>query len=174
MIRWRTRTSGVNALGTRSSHAVWRSISRLIPADGDVDKFVAAIGQELGRRIAVVGCPLPDDGPSALWVQTVDVDYILHADSITAEHRETVICHEVAHMVLGHEAREGLVDTTVFAPSIAPAVAARFLTREGYPDEIESDAEVLGTLLAAELIARADAGSRAAAQTQDNVSARLR
>lgn len=174
MIRRRTRTSGVKLLGTGASRATWRSISKLIPPDGDVDDFVAAVGQDRGRRIAVVGCPLPDDGPSALWVQTADVDYILHADSITAEHRETVICHEVAHMVLGHEAREGLVDTTAFAPSITPAVAARFLTREGYPDEIESDAEVLGTLLAAELISRADAGSRTAAQTQDNVSARLR
>ena len=170
----RTRTFHAQGPGRRADRATWRSISRLIPPDGNVDEFVAAIGRERGRRIAVASCPLPNDGPSALWVQTADVDYILHADSITAEHRQTVICHEVAHMVLGHEAREGLVDTTAFAPSIAPAVAARFFTREGYPDEIESDAEVLGTLLAAELIARADAGSRAAAQTQDNVSARLR
>ena len=70
--------------------------------------------------------------------------------------------------------REGLVDTRAIAPSVSPAVAARFLTREGYPDEIESDAEALGTLIAAELVARADAGSRAATQTQDHVSARLR
>ena len=50
----------------------------------------------------------------------------------------------------------------------------RRLLMDHYYPEIESDAEVLGTLLAAELISRADAGSRTAAQTQDNVSARLR
>ena len=158
----------------RAVRATWRMISGLIPGDGNVDDFVAAVAEQRDRRIAVLGCSLPDDGPSGFWVQTADADYILHADSITAEHRETVICHEVAHMVLGHVAREGLADTRAIAPSVSPAVAARFLAREGYPDEIESDAEALGTLIAAELVARADAGSRAAAQTQDHISARLR
>ena len=158
----------------RAVRATWRAVSTLIPDNGNVDDFVAAVSAQRGRRIAVLGCSMPDDGPSGYWAPTPDVDYILHADSITAEHRETVVCHEIAHMVLGHEAREGLMDTRAIAPSISPEVAARFLTREGYPDEIEADAEMLATLIAAELVARADAGSRAATQTQDHVSARLR
>lgn len=158
----------------RAVRATWRAVSTLIPDNGNVDDFVAAVSTQRGRRIAVLGCFMPDDGPSGYWAPTPDVDYILHADSITAEHRETVVCHEIAHMVLGHEAREGLMDTRALAPSISPEVAARFLTREGYPDEIEADAEMLATLIAAELVARADAGSRAATQTQDHVSARLR
>ena len=174
MTRRRVRTFRLTGPGSRTNRAAWRAVSRLIPANGDVDEFVAAVSEERSRRIAVLGCALPGEGPSGLWVQTSDVDYILHADTVTAEHRETVICHEVAHMVLGHEAREGLVDTTAFAPSVSPSVAARFLTREGYPDKIESDAEALGTLLAAELVARATTDLRVAAQAQDNVSARLR
>jgi len=158
----------------RAVRATWRAVSTLIPDNGSVDDFVAAVSAQRGRRIAVLGCSMPDDGPSGYWAPTPDVDYILHADSITAEHREAVVCHEIAHMVLGHEAREGLMDTRAIAPSISPEVAARFLTREGYSDEIEADAEMLATLIAAELVARADAGSRAAAQTQDHVSARLR
>ena len=158
----------------RAFRATWRAVSTLIPDNGNVDDFVAAVSAQRGRRIAVLGCSMPDDGPSGYWAPTPDVDYILHADSITAEYRETVVCHEIAHMVLGHEAREGLMDTRAIAPSISPEVAARFLTREGYPDEIEADAEMLATLIAAELVARADAGSRAATQTQDHVSARLR
>ena len=174
MTERRKGASRVSRYRGRAVRATWRTVSSLIPANGNVDDFVAAVSEQRGRRIAVLSCSLPDDGPSGFWAPTPDVDYILHADSITAEYRETVICHEIAHMVLGHVAREGLMDTRAIAPSVSPAVAARFLAREGYPDEIESDAEMLATLIAAELVARAEAGSRAATQTQDHISARLR
>lgn len=161
-------------LTRRVGGTAWRSAKVLLPRNGDVDEFVATVGARRGRRLKVLVCDLPDDAPSGLWLPTADVDYIVHGADLTFEHRRVVVCHEIAHMLLNHSAREGGIDTSAVAPTIEPSVAARFFTRHGYVDEVESEAEALGTLLAAELAARASAGRTRAVRTRDTVSSRLR
>lgn len=158
----------------RVGRAAWRSAKALVPQSGDVDGFVAAVAARQGRPIKILACALPDDAPSGLWLPTADVDYIVHGAALTTDHRRMVICHEVAHMLLDHPAREGGIDTSAIAPSIEPSVAARFFTRHGYADEVETEAEALGTLLAAELATRASADRTLAVRTRDTVSNRLR
>ena len=152
----------------------WRELRRLVPASGDLDLLVAAVAARQGRPIRVLGCELEEEAPSGLWLQTADVDYIVHADGIAAEHRRVVVCHELAHMLLGHSPGRGEVSTADIAPSIAPAVAARFFTRHGYEDEAEAAAESLATQLATELARCAAARHVEAALTGDTVSTRLR
>ena len=152
----------------------WRELRRLVPASGDLDLLIAAVAARRGRPIRVLACALDEEAPSGLWLQTADIDYIVHAAGIAAEHRRVVVCHELAHMLLDHGPGPGEVDTADIAPSIAPTVAARFFTRHGYEDEAEAAAESLATQLATELARCAAARHVEAALTGDTVSTRLR
>lgn len=174
-----TKRRGVwQGLARRRVHAVSRgafhNALRLVPDDGDMMRFVAAVAEDQGRPITVLDCDLPSDAPSGLWLQLAEADYIVCARSVSAEHRRVVICHEIAHMLLGHQPRDGAIDTSSIAPSIDLDVAARFFTRHGYEDDVEADAETLATVLAAELSRRKSAALAVLSRTQDNVSARLR
>ena len=152
----------------------WRALRHLVPQSGDLDLLVAAVSARRDRPIRVLACELEDEAPSGLWLQTVDVDYIIHAAGVAAEHRRVVVCHELAHMLLEHGPREGEIHASGVAPSIAPAVATRFFTRHGYEDAAETAAESLATQLATELARRAAARHAEAALAGDTISARLR
>lgn len=165
-------------LARRRGHAVnragWSAALRLIPDSGNLTEFVAAVAVHRGRPITVVDCDLPPDAPSGLWLQYAEVDYIVCVSSVAAGHRSVVICHEIAHMMLGHRPLVGLVGLPAIAPSIALDVASRFFHRQGYQDATEAGAEALATVLAAELAERASSALAASARIQNNVSARLR
>lgn len=167
----RRRTS-TQPRGHHANRKTWSAARSLVPASGDLADLVAAVATERCRAITLLDYDLPADAPSGLWLQMTDVDYIVSARSLTADHRRVVICHELAHMLLDHRPRDGQVDTSLIAPSISPDVAARYFTRHGYEDRDEADAESLATVLAADLAERAFAA--AAALAADNVSGRLR
>ena len=147
-----------------------KTAKSLLPDSGDLDQLVLAVSAHRGRLITVQSWRLEADAPSGIWLQAADRDYVLHAANLGPEHRAAVVCHELAHMLLGHQSREGVVDVRGVAPSIDPVVAARFFTRHGYEDDIEAEAEDLGTRLAADLARNAAAH----APQDDVISTRLR
>lgn len=144
----------------------------LVPASGEVAAFVEAVAAHRGRALRLLPFDLGPDAPSGLWVKTAESDYVLYDANASAQQRDAIICHELAHMLLQHDPGENgaelgqLVDT----PLISADVAARFLPRHGYADDAEADAENVATHLASELAVRA----ASYALRQDNVSARLR
>ena len=149
-----------------------------MPVDGDVEKFVGAVAVHRGRPIRLCECPLEADDPSGLWMPLPDKDLVLLAEGITYEHRTAVVCHEVAHMLLGHQTQGGATDVTLISvaleSSIDPSVAARFFTRHDYEDAEESEAEALATQIASELGRRAIANAESEALSRDHISSRLR
>ena len=147
-----------------------RVAARLMPQSGDLSEFVQAVARHRGRRIVILAEDLGLDSPTGFWITTLDADYVIHPDDCTADQRAVIICHELAHMLLGHQAPEGNLYVQDLAPSIDPAVAARFLNRHGFGDAMEVDAESMATDLTTELVRRADEYSLA----RDNISARLR
>lgn len=147
-----------------------RVAARLMPETGDVDEFVQAVARHRGRRIVTMADDLGLDSPTGYWISTADTEYVVYPEDCTPDQRAVIICHELAHMLLNHQPPEGNLHIQDLAPSIDPAVAARFLTRQGFGDVMEADAENMATQLTTELARRADECSLA----RDNISARLR
>lgn len=109
-----------------------------------------------------------------MWISTDGGEYIVFPSDASSAERAAVICHELAHMLLGHrpEAQEDQLSqmATRVAPSIDPQVAQRFLHRHGYAEKVEAEAEYLATVLVTQLARNADAN----VLRRDAVSDRLR
>src|SRR6478752_7812798 len=125
---------------------------RLLPRDGSIDGFVAAVARHRGRPLHVLDYPLDAAGPSGLWVGCSSGDFIIRSAAATPTRGATIVCHELAHMLLGHEPEVGDVQAAeviarVLAPDVGASVAARFLARHGYETADEEDAEAVATAL---------------------------
>lgn len=147
-----------------------RVAARLMPENGDLNEFVGAVAKHRGRRIVTMAEDLSLDSPTGYWISTLEADYVVYPEDCTDDQRAVIICHELAHMLLDHQAPEGNLYVQELAPSIDPAVAARFLNRHGFGDAMEVDAENMATQLTTELARRADEHSL----SRDHISARLR
>jgi len=147
---------------------------RFIPRSGDLTDFLQALAQSRGRPIMLLPVPRDADDPSGVWIATEHNDYIAFPEDAAPARKAAIVCHEVAHMLLGHAPQpgpEGLGALAVAAaPTLDPDVAARFLRRHGYASGTEADAENLGTRLAAEL-ARRESEARA---PRDRIYDRMR
>lgn len=134
----------------------------LLPADGDLPSLIHRLAGHRGRPITLSHWQADPASPSGLWVALRDRDHIIVAADAPPAREAAIICHELGHMLLGHEgpsAPPGQQVGAEAAPDIAPDVAARFLARHGYQDALEREAETFGTLLAAEVARRATGGS---------------
>lgn len=148
---------------------------RLLPRDGSIDGFVAAVARHRGRPLHVLDYPLDAVGPSGFWVGTASGDFIIRSSAATPTRGAAIVCHELAHMLLGHEpevgdVQAGEVIARVLAPDVEASVAARFLSRHGYEAAEEEDAEAVATAF----VTAAATRQRAAVTTADRVSTRLR
>lgn len=146
------RTSDHSA---RTAKAARASALKLVPANGTVEDLVTAVGEARQRTIHLLAADLGPAGPTGMWIATEHGDYIVHPADASAAERSAVICHELAHMLLGHqpegedEALQQMAATV--APDISTEVVQRFLGRHGYADRLESEAEHLGTVLVTQL-----------------------
>ena len=150
------------------------SAQRFIPASGDLTEFVEALARSRGRPTVLLGVAFDAEAPSGVWIVTDKRDYIAYPNDASAARKAAIVCHEVAHMLLGHDpppGTEGLLSLAASAaPTLDPAVAIRLLARHCYASEQEADAEGLGTRLAAELARR----ERLARAPRDRVYDRMR
>lgn len=147
---------------------------RMVPSSGLVDDLVVEFSRSRGRPIELLPFDLGADSPSGLWIATEQADYIVFPADASSSERTAIICHEIAHMVLDHQP-EAEVDRleqlmALVAPNVDPAVARRFLTRHGYADGVEAEAEQFATVLVTQLSRNAQTD----ALRRDAVSDRLR
>ncbi len=143
----------------------------LLPPDGDLNGLVTSIASARQRPIIVTRRPLPS-GISGLWDERFpDHDFVIIDDVPMAPSRyAAVLCHELAHIVLGHH---GVLDASSGPPltdAIDASIAQRFLKRCAYNDPMERDAEELATVLTREHLLRA----HYSALQLNRVSSRLR
>lgn len=146
-----------------------------MPADGDVDEFVASLAASRSRKLRVLEVDLTENSPSGAWIPTERCDYFLVPSGASPSRRRAVLCHEAAHVLLGHDPalHASLTQASLLslAPSLSVAVSSRLIQRTGYRNAQEAAAEHVGTLLAARLEDR----SRASVWAQSSrLSARLR
>src|SRR4051794_3363742 len=147
----RARSVAARQRRSRRVAAAARVAKRLMPIDGDLDGLLDALGQERGRRIHVLQQRFAGGPTSGLWLPTERADYLVIDEPTTPSRRAAIICHEVAHILLGHT--PDIKSSAVIAatmPDLSPALVARVLARHAYASEDETDAEELGTLIGAE------------------------
>lgn len=157
--------------GSSAPDQAFREALPQVPHDGDLDSFVGAVARNRGRPIVVLDYPLPHDAASGLWLSSQDTDYLVVSAGAAPSRRTAIVCHEVAHMFLGHDADTSSDDLlAAVAPDISAEVRSRFLARSAYARHTECDAEMLGTSLATELLRR----QRNPRRNGDRVGKRLR
>jgi hypothetical protein len=159
-----------SARRNRTLRQATRLARQLMPRDGDIDGLVGNLSAHRSRPLTMIDSDLGQDGPSGLWLATPTKDYIVVDTAGSPSRRAAVICHEVAHILLGHTGDPVAQDVASLVPNIRPSLAARFLARHGYDEPDEHAAEDLATQLVAEHTRR----DRAAQLNQNTISARLR
>jgi len=94
----------------------------------------------------------PTDKVCGLWFGLDDLDLILHAKAASEVHRQQIVLHEFAHMILRHEQEELSHDyAKVFFPDLDPARVVTALKRTDLLSEVEVTAELLADRLAARI-----------------------
>ena len=147
----RAKSSAARQLSSRRVATAARVAKRLMPIDGDLDGLLDALGQQRGRRIHVLPQRFAGRSTSGLWLPTKRADYLVIDEPTTPSRRAAIICHEVAHILLGHT--PDITNSEVIAaamPDLSPELIARALARHAYATDDEADAEELGTLIGAE------------------------
>lgn len=152
-------------MSRRSRHisSAVRLAKRLMPADGDLPGLLANLAVYRGREVHVLTREFGGQPTSGLWLATEHADYLVIDDPTTPSRRAAIICHEVAHILLGHHGQAGgasAVLPSMAAPDLSPELIARAMARHSYADEAEADAEQTATLIGAEHWTRQINGSR--------------
>lgn len=153
-----------------------RAVAAAAPR-GTLEEVVAHTRRTRGRPVLLFPVRLTNQSMSGVWLQTPECDFIAYPDDATEIRKSAVVCHEVAHMLLGHaptmnpqlpEVLRGL------APTVDSDIAARFLKdptvlgalmrSHAYRTPYERDAEVVGTRIVAHLRRASAIGGDAASQ----------
>lgn len=147
----------------------------LIRTAHTVDDLITALAADRQRGIRILEVPLTGTSPSGAWVPAAQRDYLLCPAGASSTRRTAVLCHEISHILLGHDPalHSSLTPALlgVLAPSLPLQTAQRVLLRTGYTNREEAAAEHVGTMLASALGDRARAASW---ESSSRLSARLR
>lgn len=140
----------------RAAVRVLPLVKRLMPADGSIDGLVAAVATHRARPIDLLPAHLGARSSSGFWVVGKSHDYIVYAASATPEQRDLILCHELAHMLLGHS---GNRPVDALGLGDIGARPTQLLTRHGYGDSPEADARRLAQRVLALSMTRRSSGS---------------
>lgn len=120
-----------------------------LPRGAGAGELCAAVGDRLERPVLLRRADLPPDLPSGLVVETRTA-FVIFLDALASPWlQDGIVCHEVAHLLLGHHLVPGV--TRAFVPTIDPDSVVRALARTCYERSYEREAEALGTVLFARL-----------------------
>lgn len=115
-----------------------------------LDSLAERIEEHRGRKIVVRAVDhLGADKISGLWLSLPAAELVLHAKTGSELHREQIILHELAHMVLQHDLLVG-EDRHVASllPDLDRSIVSRVLARCRRQSEPEIVAESLADLFA--------------------------
>jgi hypothetical protein len=84
--------------------------------------------------------------PSGAWLRTAGGDVILIDREASPLHRDHILAHELAHVLLGHDQPDGDA-TSLILPDLDPAIVHGVLARHCYRDAEEREAELLASLI---------------------------
>ncbi|MEZ0351034.1 hypothetical protein [Mycobacterium sp. pR1184] len=138
-----------------------------IPVPWDRHEFVDNVARMRGRPIRLIPTPTPAlaGNPCGLWLKRDTDDIIVHDVGTSEYHMDQIVCHEIGHMVLGHDQAHvgGPLGSdpshmcATLLPDLDPAAVRAVLGRTDYASAQERDAETFASIL---IIAAADAGAQ--------------
>jgi len=124
-----------------------------LPSVVDRDSLVASVAWRRGRPIRLAPVPhrLIPSNHYGMWLARVSDDVIVYTDDTSDVHATHIVCHEIAHMELGHD-HDAIGDTTLDAdrlrglePVVGSSAVLGAFGRSNYSSEQEYDAELLAT-----------------------------
>lgn len=131
-----------------------RSAEGVLPASGEAQDMLDHLSARRGRPIRLLAEPLPE-AVSGVLMSTDKADYVAVSKEASPERQVSVVCHEIAHMLLGHDHQgslaSSLVETGLLSglhPELAKSVVAG---RQAYATTVETDAELVATYISVEL-----------------------
>jgi hypothetical protein len=136
-----------------------------IPVPWDRDEFIENIARERGRPIRLIATDTSafTESPCGLWLTRDDDDLIFHEMDTSDYHKDQIVRHEVAHMVLGHgrgrtadQAPNRELCRQMF-PDIDPATIYSVLGRKDFVADQEHEAEMMAHVL---MLTAAEAATR--------------
>lgn len=118
-----------------------------IPVPWDREAFVQGIAGMRGRPITLIATEpaFLTDSLCGLWLAREDDDVILYERDATDFRIHHVVCHQIAHMVLGHHSAESARCRAL--PDLAPELVNIILRGKDYGDEQEYEADLFALLL---------------------------
>ena len=152
----------------------FQSLVPLLPDTWSVDEFVAHVAADRRRPIRILPHELSSGDATGYALRRRNDDIIVVPDTAAGARRDAIICHELAHIVLGHAPHitDDIEFLSMLAPHCPPELLERFLARDGYHTDDERAAETLAT----RLITRAQTRShqRTTSGELDRLTTRLR
>lgn len=127
-------------MGMRSERRRVRSLLRELglPPHPTLAELHAAYEARTRRTLRLIEQDVAPGEPTGRYEQYLTQDLIYYPKHTSRAHQLLVVCHELAHLLLGHIRRPDAID---------PAVVRRVLGRSHYDDPTEHEAETIGTLL---------------------------
>lgn len=154
---------GVRAPATRSAERklfaeTQRRCDRLIAdlqvtAPFHMENFIESVGETLDRPIIPLPMAMPAGGPTGLLLQTATANYIVFRRNTSRVHQESIVLHELAHLLCGHIGAQGMDRTRskLLFPYLDPDMVISMLGRTTYSDGQEREAELFGSFLRTKL-----------------------
>lgn len=137
-----------------------------IPVPWSRDAFIRKISKLRRRPIVLIPVDTAAlvDSPCGLWLKRDTDDLLIHASGTSDYHIDQIVCHEVGHMVLGHNQTrpDGSGGSELFRellPDLDPATVRAVLARGEYSDAQEHEAESFASMLMVLAAERFDARS---------------
>lgn len=132
-------------------------VAQALPRDGTVDSLLAALGALRNRPFKFVSAVLTGT-TSGLWLPRDTYDVLIYPQDASPLRRTAILCHELAHILLGHSpalhASISSLTVSSLAPDISPHTTVGYLARTDYTTPEEVAAEKFGTELCVELAAQ--------------------
>ena len=127
-------------------------LSRLrMPEPWSIDALIDDVSEVLGLEIQVQEVPHQAlaDSPCGMTFICSGLAILVVAEGSPKWHRELVICHELAHMLLGHQSGEKPPWELLreWFPSFNPDVVEMMFGRTTFDTRDEREAELLATLM---------------------------
>lgn len=119
------------------------------------DALVASVAQRRGRpiRLVPVSRRVIPGNHYGMWLARVSDDVIVYTEDTSDVHATHIVCHELAHMELGHD-RASVGDTELgpgrlhdLEPAVGSSRIVSAFGRSNYSSRQEYDAELLATYI---------------------------
>lgn len=131
-----------------------RAADAIIPRSDSIEDLLDNLSRSRGRLMRILTAPLTNP-VSGLLIATEKADYIAVAQDASPERQAAIACHEVAHLLLGHDQHEdlstGLVESGLLRGLDPDLVRSVVAGRHAYAHTTEMNSETVATHISIQL-----------------------